>query len=183
MVRWRVSTGSGSTFEVVFFDVGGTLLRARPSVGHVYAEVLRPFGRTIDPEVLEPHFEAAWARHSARIPVGRDRFSEHPGGARGFWRGLLDDMMSAVGGAPPLREDEFEAIYAAFRSPSRYMVFADVLPVLDGLEARGVRMGVISNWDERLPPLLEELGLGRYFPVVVTSGIERLEKPSKGMFE
>ena len=46
----------------------------------------------------------------------------------------------------------------------------------------GVRMGVVSNWDSRLPKLLDQLGLAPYFGTVVVSHLEGIEKPSPEIF-
>ena len=43
-------------------------------------------------------------------------------------------------------------------------------------------MGVISNWDYRLPPLLEALGLATYFDPVVVSFREGVAKPSPELY-
>jgi putative hydrolase of the HAD superfamily len=41
---------------------------------------------------------------------------------------------------------------------------------------------VVSNWDERLPPLLAELGLGDYLDAVVYSAAVGTEKPDPRIF-
>ena len=41
---------------------------------------------------------------------------------------------------------------------------------------------MVSNWDERLPPLLDDLGLGRRFDAVVYSAAVGVEKPDPRIF-
>eukprot|EP00316_Scyphosphaera_apsteinii_P002178 CAMPEP_0119340698 /NCGR_PEP_ID=MMETSP1333-20130426/100854_1 /TAXON_ID=418940 /ORGANISM="Scyphosphaera apsteinii, Strain RCC1455" /LENGTH=288 /DNA_ID=CAMNT_0007352507 /DNA_START=123 /DNA_END=989 /DNA_ORIENTATION=+ len=43
-------------------------------------------------------------------------------------------------------------------------------------------LGVISNWDDRLPQLLKRLGLASYFDFILTSGEVGVEKPEAAMF-
>ena len=49
--------------------------------------------------------------------------------------------------------------------------------------ARGLALAVLSNWDERLPRLLEGLGLGERFATVVYSQAVGVEKPHPAIFE
>ncbi|HEV2844695.1 MAG TPA: HAD family hydrolase, partial [Thermoanaerobaculia bacterium] len=44
------------------------------------------------------------------------------------------------------------------------------------------RLGVISNWDGRLPKVLEELGIARFFDAVTWSGKVGTEKPDRRIF-
>ena len=46
----------------------------------------------------------------------------------------------------------------------------------------GLRLAVISNWDGRLPEILESHGLAGYFEEITVSSIEHLEKPSVEIF-
>ena len=58
------------SIRTVLFDVGGTLLRVRPSVGTVYAGAARDHGFEVSVEDLDRNFRAAWRRSAAR---GRSR--------------------------------------------------------------------------------------------------------------
>src|SRR5581483_2268722 len=52
-----------SHIQAVTFDVGGTLIKPWPSVGHVYAEVAARHGvKRLQPEALDRQFAAAWRR-------------------------------------------------------------------------------------------------------------------------
>ena len=62
-------------------------------------------------------------------------------------------------------------------------MFDDVLPVLDRLATQGIRLGIISNWDERLKVLLRRLRLENYFEAIVISCEVGFTKPSPVIFE
>lgn len=53
---------------------------------------------------------------------------------------------------------------------------------LDALEARGLPLAVVSNWDSQLPALLDSLGLARRFRTVSVSAIEETGKPEPEIF-
>ena len=58
-----------------------------------------------------------------------------------------------------------------------------MIPTLDALAARGLKLGVISNWDERLRPLLRRLKLAGYFETIVVSREVRASKPARAIFQ
>jgi FMN phosphatase YigB (HAD superfamily) len=47
---------STAPLEVVFFDVGGTLVRVEPSVGSVYARFAHAHGFELDPAAIQRAF-------------------------------------------------------------------------------------------------------------------------------
>jgi beta-phosphoglucomutase-like phosphatase (HAD superfamily) len=61
-------------------------------------------------------------------------------------------------------------------------VFPEVPAVLAALRARGVRLAIVSNWDSRLPALLDRVGLSPWFDAILVSGIEGVEKPAPEIF-
>lgn len=150
------------------FDVGGTLIEPWPSVGHLYAEVAARFGVRAKPEQLNRQFVAAW-----RAKRGFDN-------SRAAWLDLV--RRSFVGISEPLPEGYFAAVYERFAGPDAWRVFDDVLPTLEALNQRGIRLAVISNWDERLEPLLDRLDLQRHFEAVVVSCHAGFTKPSPEIF-
>jgi len=62
-------------------------------------------------------------------------------------------------------------------------VVHDAPASLARLSARGIALGVISNWDDSLESILERLGLRRYFAVVLASGVIGVGKPSRMIFD
>lgn len=54
---------------------------------------------------------------------------------------------------------------------------------LAALRAQGLRLGVVSNWDTRLPEVLDRLGLAPFFDALVYSSAVGAEKPDRRIFE
>ncbi len=155
----------------VTLDVGGTLIEVWPSVGHVYAEVAARHGLGgLSPGLLDRRFAAAW------------RAAKHFGHSRSDWAALVDATFRGLAARPP-SQTFFPALFERFAAADAWHVFDDVVPTLNMLAARGYRLGIISNWDERLRPLLEELELAEYFEVIVISREVRCAKPAAGVFE
>jgi 2-haloalkanoic acid dehalogenase type II len=64
----------------------------------------------------------------------------------------------------------------------RFTLLPDVVPALDALAARGVRLGVVSNWDCSLASVLDELGVAGRFEAVSASAVVGAGKPDPAIF-
>ncbi len=163
----------------MFFDVGDTLVHVHPSVGEVYARVAGGHGARVDGGAVQARFDAAWEEMRARVPRGANRYKHFQGGELGWWREIVRRSFEGSGFDPL---PHFEEFFDVFSGTEVWRPFPDTVPALDGLRARGLRLGVISNWDSRLPALLEALGLRRYFSLVLCSSAEDVEKPAPEIF-
>ncbi len=166
--------------QAVTFDVTHTLLHV-PRLGEIYAEVLGRHGVEVDPEEASRLFSVVWQEMACSADPARDRFSGHPEGERGWWRRLLERMCEHLGAPPPSRFAAAE-LFHRFGTAEAYEIYPEVLKALARLLLSGVRLGVISNWDHRLPDLVEDLGLGLFFEVIVYSAKVGVEKPHERIF-
>jgi putative hydrolase of the HAD superfamily len=157
--------------RAVTFDVGGTLIEPWPSVGHIYATVAARHGcRRLSPTLLNRRFARAWRglrdfRHTA---------SE--------WAALVDATFHGLTPVLP-SQTFFPELYDRFSQPQAWRVYDDVRPALEALASSGLRLGVISNWDDRLRPLLRRLRLDRYFTAIIVSCEVAAPKPSPIIFQ
>lgn len=155
--------------RAVTFDVGGTLLEPMGSVGQVYAEVAAGFGVRADTDRLTSQFAQAWK--------ARDHFDYSP-------RAWLEIVVRAFDGICERAacESFFPQLYERFARRESWRIFPEVRPVLRSLRQHGFKLGVISNWDERLPGLLEQFDLTSEFSAVVASFAVGITKPSPQVF-
>lgn len=154
-------------------------MHVHPSVGEVYARIARTHGFEVDSRTVQTRFDAAWGAMRLRVPRGSNRYRLFPGGEAGWWREVVSLSFEGSGFDPA---PHFEEFFDTFADAGAWETFPDAVPVLQELTARGVRLGVISNWDSRLPALLEGMGLRRYFSTVLYSAAEDVEKPSAEIF-
>ena len=172
-------------YRFVLFDVGGTLLGPRESFGAVYARSLSGAGLTLDATRAQWGLEQTMREMEALIPSGADRYRHFPGGEDEFWLRFAHRTIELATGAPVEARagvDALDRIRRAFLEPEAWHVFPDVHPTLEALRSQGCRLGVVSNWDSRLPGVLDMLDLARYFDVVGVSHIEGVEKPDPEIF-
>ena len=87
---------------------------------------------------------------------------------------------SSAGPHPP---GFFAELYDRFAEPDAWHIYEDVLPTLDLLASREIKLAIISNWDERLRPLLHKLKLDHYFEAFAISLEVGFPKPSPVIFE
>ena len=156
--------------KAITFDVGGTLIEPWPSVGHVYEQVASRHGVRVKPEELTRRFAVAWNR--------KENFSY----TKADWAAVVDDTFIGLTAVLP-SQSFFEELYSRFSEPDCWHMYRDVIPTLTALNERGVRLAVISNWDIRLRPLLEVIGLADWFESIHVSSEIGKTKPDLGIFQ
>lgn len=163
----RVNSRAG--IRAITFDVGGTLLEPWPSVGDIYQQVGADFGLAVhSAERLNRNFIAAW-----RAKRDFDYSVE-------AWLELV--ALTFERPANDLPAGFFERLYARFTEPDAWRIYGDVLPALEMLSKLPIRLAILSNWDDRLRPLLEKLDLLRFFECATISCEVGHAKPAGGIF-
>lgn len=157
--------------KAVCFDVGGTLIEPWPSVGHVYASVAAEAGfPPYVPEDLSARFIAAW-----KAKCGFDY-------SRAAWGEIVVATFGGASEAFDSKSPFFDRLYARFAQAGAWRVHEDVGPTLDTLKRSGMRLAVISNWDDRLRPLLCNLELDAFFDCIQVSAELGVHKPAPEIF-
>jgi putative hydrolase of the HAD superfamily len=76
----------------------------------------------------------------------------------------------------------FDRLYEFFAGADPWYVYADTMPALEHWRKRGLKLGVISNFDTRLYAVLAALGLADFFSSVTISTAAGAAKPDVGVF-
>ncbi|MCC6545578.1 HAD hydrolase-like protein [Candidatus Sumerlaeota bacterium] len=165
----------------VYFDAGFTLLAAHPSVGFHYAAVARRYGVDLEPAMIDASFSAAWHRARAMTSTkeGRPSYGTSRQEALDFWKIVIRACFSEN---TPEQPEFFTELFDHFAKPECWRLYEDVEPALQFLEARGIPFGVLSNWDSRLRPVLEGLGLMPRLSALILSCEVGYEKPHPEIF-
>ena len=170
------------TYSTYLFDVGGTLMKFdehRRAVAYVEraARVNVAVSTEQAAHILEElDFELPARQRGiplSLLPVQAQRAFWLDFWAEGFRRLGVSDA-----DAVPLAEELLDPVNGG----NYQMVFEDVLPALDALQARGKRLGIISNFTPNCETLLRALGLAQYFDFFIVSGIIGIEKPDPRIF-
>lgn len=156
--------------RAVTLDVGHTLIEPREPVGEVYARAAARHGCTnVSRADLEQRFQVALDRAGSAVNTRAD------------WANIVDATFTGLLPRPP-SETFFPQLFRHFGQPEAWRIYDDVWPALDTLAQRGVRLGIISNWDDRLRQLLTELKLAERFEVILISCEFGRAKPAPEIF-
>jgi putative hydrolase of the HAD superfamily len=166
--------------RAVFFDAGHTLLYAHPDLGTVYAEATATLGVRLDPERYAETFVPVF-QETTKLYASTSTASDAQDVA--MWRDItrrIYDRLPALAGIA--FDAWFELLYRRFGDPVVWRMYDDVEPVLTDLRRRGLRIGVISNWDTRLQTISDGLGLTKLVDFLVISAQAGVRKPDPRIF-
>jgi putative hydrolase of the HAD superfamily len=161
--------------DCVLFDAGDTLLAPAPSFQGRFVAVAAAAGLPLE----EAAVDAAIAE-AVRAAEWPSDWTD-PATQRSFWVGFYRQVLAALGH----RDDGLqlaEALFAAFSDPAGYRLFDDVRPALEALAARGVKLGVVSNFEPWLEDVLALQGVDHLFAAVAISGKLGVAKPAPEIF-
>jgi putative hydrolase of the HAD superfamily len=164
--------------SIVTFDAAGTLIHLSDPPGKTYADVAKHFGYDFDPVRLEAGFRAAWKALGTRIESDGPR----PNDDRGWWLEVVTRALAHCGYSVQPMEEYFDRLYRAFALPGAWKLFPEVEEVLAALQDRGIRLGVISNFDRRLYEVLGRLGIRERFERIIISSEVGSDKPAPRIF-
>jgi putative hydrolase of the HAD superfamily len=166
--------------RAVSFDAAGTLFMVAEPVGETYARRLRLRGLAADPVRVEVAFRSAFATAPALAFPGVTG-AELERAERAWWGAIIE---RALGDALPreLAADVCEELFAHYAHGIAWRLDREAVATLERLKSRGLRLGVVSNFDSRLPRLLAELGLAPFFDAIVWSTGVGTAKPERAIF-
>ncbi len=167
--------------RVIFFDAAGTLLRVNGSVGETYARLAREYGKAVSVQDLEAGFRRCFATAPpmAFPGAGADRI---PRLEKAWWHNVVQQVFAPLGPFPGF-EAYFNALYDFFAEPQAWQLYPETRQTLTALHARAYRLGVISNFDERLFGVLDGLDIGHFFDPIVASTRAGAAKPETAIFQ
>jgi putative hydrolase of the HAD superfamily len=170
--------------SAVLFDAAGTLFDIAEPVGETYARFAQREGILAEPRTLDDAFRAAFTG-STPLAFPHADAAELPSLERAWWKRLVFDAFARAHiEAPQAALDRaFAEVFEHYATAAAWRTYADTKPVLRRLRDRGLRLGVVSNFDARLRRLLDALGLAPAFDAVVLSSECGAAKPDRRIFE
>ncbi len=167
----------------ITFDCAQTLIEVNWNPASLTCDVARACGADLDEQVGAETYQRMLAGRWAHFQhLNRHRSIEV---CDAFWAELARDWLNAMNLSNDLLEPMMlgaeEKIYG--RGSEVFRVFDDVVPTLESLKAKGIRMAVLSNWDVSLHKVLRRFELTDYFDVVIASLEEGIEKPDPALFQ
>ncbi len=161
--------------QAVLLDALGTLVGLDPPAPALRKQLRARFGVAVDARAAATAMRAeiAYYRAHNQAASDRDRLAE-------LRRACAGVVQASLGEA--LRGLDLDELAAALLAALRFRCLPDVVPALDALRARGLRLVVVSNWDISLHDVLAELELDARLDAVVTSAEWGAVKPDPSIF-
>src|SRR5260370_2602916 len=159
-------------FRAVLFDAAETLFTTRGSVGEIYGSIARQYGSTSPSDVIQ----AAFARQfrGAGPLSTRDQ--------KRWWKDVVYRVFNEVGMVDNF-EQFFDQVYDRFRDSEGWVLFPETMEVLEELKLRGLKLGVVSNFDDRAYSVMRSLNILQFFDAVTLSSETGYCKPDREIFE
>jgi putative hydrolase of the HAD superfamily len=173
--------GAITMIKAVFFDLYQTLVRYRPSQEELEARALSSLGiNTTAAALHRPIFTANEFIYQqlAQRPLSRRSREETAA--------LYTEYQRMVVKEAGLKVDEkiiLRLLGMMQQAKMDLALFDDVLPALDSLKKRQLKLGLISNIERDMTATLDKLGLSPRLDIVVTSQDAGFTKPHKEIFE
>jgi len=158
----------------IWFDLGYTLLFKQREAA--YLKALQGFGLDVPLETLEQEFHLVDKLFMKEYP---GVFGKDPDTFMPWFLGLLNYRLGIRLKLCPL--------YARFREEQNsyqhtWLPYPHLPQVLGALKQRGLRLGIISNWDLSARKLLDDYALSGYFECLIISAEVGYEKPDPRIF-
>ena len=171
------------TIRWVFFDAVGTLFRVRGSVGEVYGREAFRYGFKGAPDrpghrAIDRAFKRAFREVQTASPLA-ERTGESA--QKEWWREVVRETFRDLGPFPRF-DDFFESVFDLFATDAAWELEPGCRRVLNRLKLQGRNLGIISNFDSRIDPVLESLGIRHFFDLISVSSQSPHAKPDEAMF-
>jgi len=172
-------------FRVALFDAGLTLLQPTRSVESIYAAFGARQGRPIEPFLpqIRVAFRELFEAERQVLASGHDGYVMSDAADYAIWQRICLAVAERIPGLTDDPQAWFEALYDHFGRAETWQLYPDAMPALQALAARGVRLGIVSNWDSRLVGILAALGVTPLMETVAVSAVEGVRKPGPRIFQ
>ncbi len=170
--------------QAVIFDAAGTLIRLRESVGETYARFAREAGVEVPPSRLDEAFGRVFAAAAPNVHPGtpmRDAVALE----KRWWWELVRGTFRAADGMVIFDDFDayFERLWEHFGTARAWELMPGAAEALPVLRERGYLLAVLSNFDQRLRPLLQELEIHEHFEAVTLPSDANAAKPERQIFD
>jgi putative hydrolase of the HAD superfamily len=169
--------------KVIFLDAVGTLFGVRGSVGEIYGDIARQMGVDIPAESLNRAFFESFKIANPLAFPGVDS-AQIPELEFQWWREIARGTFARGGGWEKFADFNafFQQLYDYFATEEAWYVYPDVFPALQTWKTQGIDLGIISNFDTRIYPVLERLELKEFFSSITISSLVGSAKPNEKIF-
>jgi len=167
-----------SKYTTILFDLDGTLRASQPEGFEAFAQYCGRVGiqlTQIQIELIEREANRYWA--SGLVDVHMSRYDK-----REFWLNYDNILLTAIGVTDPSAyAPRIQELYDLYYDPID-VLYSDAFVVLEELRKGGYVLGLVTNRDTDIEPMLLRYRMREYFNFVVTGGQAGFFKPHPEIF-
>ena len=169
--------------SLIFLDAVGTLFGVKGSVGAIYAQLALGFGVTVKVDRLDRAFYQSF-KSAPRMAFPDIAPAEIPRYEKQWWRSIAVATFTQVESIDQFSDFDlfFAKLYDYFATALPWYIYPEVISTLEHWQGMGIELGVISNFDTRIYPVLSALGLDRFFSSITISTEVGAAKPDAAIF-
>ena len=168
---------SEKRISTVFFDFGDTLVEGRPTYLRRVTNLLAEFG--FEREYSDVVHAFTMADYLVYVDISSGRLD----GEDRFLLRFLDHFAQCLDididwpmTLPEITKKFEQEVYERVLSEG-------AVETLEALKEKGCRLGIISNNDGSCRQKCEQIGIAKYFEIIIDSTVEGVGKPSPKIFE
>ena len=168
----------------LLFDVTDTLIELAEDVGAPYARVAARHGVHVPADALSASFLRIVKSADDRVFPGLPA-KAIPDAEREWWRARVRETFALAAPEAPFANFEafFGELFAHYSGAEAWRLCPGARPALENARRAGLRLGVVSNFDYRLPDLLQALEIDEFLETTTHPASCGLAKPSAAIFQ
>ncbi|KAK8746874.1 hypothetical protein OTU49_016872 [Cherax quadricarinatus] len=167
--------------RLITLDVTNTILKFRKPPEDQYAAIGQLYGLKPDPQKLKHAFGLCYKKLEEETP----NFGAESIGWQNWWLSIVTETFRRA--ECHAEESTLNAVgnhlIKHFSSSHAYELLDGSIPLLEKINNKAIKIGTISNFDERLDGILLQLGVRHYFDFVINSYSAKAAKPDPKIFQ
>lgn len=164
----------------ISLDAAGTIIQTREPVATTYTQIANRHGIPVEAQTISDAFRTVFRRMSP-LAFGTTEDAERQRQERDWWRTLVRNCLGRFGQHQGFN-GFFDELYQHYAEPTAWSLFEDVRPLLETLDANGIPVIMVSNFDSRLHNILRGFALHDAFRDVLCSSQVGSAKPDAQIF-
>lgn len=170
--------------QVIFLDAVGTLFGVKGSVGEIYGSMARKFGVYADDQHIDYAFFQSF-KAAPPMAFPHALAADVPQYEYDWWESIAYQTFQQIGVVNQFENfsDFFADLYAHFATADPWFVYPDVHAALTYWRSQNIPLGILSNFDTRLYPVLAALQLAEFFSSITISTEVGFAKPNPAVFQ
>ena len=167
--------------KTIFFDIGNTLVNLYPVDKKILFKYF--YKNILNDEITYSDYEFEKAAIESEIFYQKN-CKEKTYNTRSFWLDYYQVGFKSIGVSSDKSLNLSEKLCNCSSKIHQSLTVIDgAKHLLESLKKNEIKIGALSNWSKELSNDLENLGIGKYFDLVISSEKLGCEKPDKRIFE